>query len=467
MTAPDARAPEDLPGPPPRPVLGNLLELREDPLGFFVGAFREYGDTVRFRWGGTPAVAFFHPDQVQEVLQAKARVLGKRSRGYNRLREAIGNGILNADGEEWVVQRRLMQPAFHAASLRKLAPTMEGACRDLVARFEELANTGEVFDLGAEMMHFTFRVVGETLLGTDVVAEVQRVAEAMPVALGHTVARVYSPVALPLWVPTPGNRRFHAAMGTLRAVVQDVIDRRRAAGRESDDLLSVLVHARDEETGAVMSDENLRDQVLTIFLAGHDTTSHALSWTLYLLAGHAAPARRVGAELAAALGDAPPTADRVADLPVLARTLDEAMRLLPPAWLISRAAAEDVELGGVAVAAGTYVFVSPYVTHRHPEFFENPEGFDPDRFLPEPAGARHRFAYFPFGAGPRVCIGKGFALLEARLALASILQRFRPVLAADARIEPLCEITMKPRFGVPVRLRRVDAADARASPEAP
>jgi len=257
---------------------------------------------------------------------------------------------------------------------------------------------------------------------------------------------------LSVFVKRPVGRARRPA-AALHAVVQEIIERRLAAPDDDrDDLLALLLAARDEDTGEGMDPTLLRNQVLTLFVAGHETTSSALAWTWYLLSTHPQVAERLRAELTASLGDRPPTMDDLPRLDYARMVIEEAMRLYPPAWATSRNPVDDDEIDGIRIPKGTLVFLSPYLTHRHPDFWENPEGFDPERFRPEPVKARHRFAYFPFGGGPHLCIGETFAMTEAVLVLATIAQRFRLDLAAGERVEPAPLVTMRPRDGLPMRL---------------
>jgi cytochrome P450 len=276
----------------------------------------------------------------------------------------------------------------------------------------------------------------------------------LTVALHEAVRRTFAPITLPLAIPTPRNRAYRGAQQELDRVVYGIIEKRRKDGGEADDVLAMLMAARDEETGEAMDDRQLRDEVMTMFLAGHETTANALAWTWSLLSKNPAERRKLEAEVDAVLGDRPPTFDDLASLKYTRMVVDESMRLYPPAWIVGRTAMQDDTIRGYRVPKGSFVAAATYLTHRHPGFWSNPEGFDPERFTPEASASRHRYAYIPFGAGPRICIGNAFAIMEAQLVTAMIAQRFRVDLASGAKLEPEPLITLRPRGGVPVTLRR-------------
>jgi cytochrome P450 len=364
----------------------------------------------------------------------------------------LGNGLLTSEGDFWRRQRRIAQPAFHKERIAAFGDVMVRAAEDTARAWTAVAKSGGTLDVAAEMMRLTLRIAGETLLSSDVTGHAAVVGDAVSLLLREANRRILQPIEVPLRVPTPNNRRVLRVLSELDAIVFRMIeDRRRMTGGRPSDLLTMLMEARDEETGEGMTDKQLRDEVLTIFLAGHETTANALSWTFYLLSLHPEVARRTSAELADVLGGRAP---QVADLGRLVYTtavLKEAMRLFPPAWIVGRRAVEDDTIDGYDIPRDSIVFVSPWLTHRHPAFWQNPEGFDPERFLPERAATIHRYAYFPFGAGPRLCIGQGFAMIEAVLLLATLAQRIRLDLVPGHRVVPHPSITLRPRYGILAR----------------
>lgn len=434
--------------------LGHVREMNRDALGFLLGARRGQGDVSRFRFGNLVGVLVAHPDGVRHVLQENHKSYSKATRGFEALRDILGNGLLTSDGDFWLRQRRIAQPAFHRERIASFAASMTAAAVETTIRWVPLAKLGRPIDVAAEMMRLTLRIVGETLLSTELSDDADAVGEALAVVQEDTNDRVKSIINFPLSIPTPRNKRFLRARRILDEVVMRAIQERHPKkGEDSppepkNDLLHMLMSARDEETGEAMSDVQLRDEVMTIFLAGHETTSNALSWCWYCLSKNPACERELARELDTVLQGRPPT---LADLPALRYTkmvLQEAMRLYPPAWLVARRAITDDSVGGFRIQKGTIVFVSPYVTQRHPAFWENPEGFDPERFRPENDADRPKYQYFPFGGGPRVCIGTAFAMLEGQLLLAAIAQKYTLHLVPGHAVEPEPLITLRPRGGM-------------------
>ena len=304
-------------------------------------------------------------------------------------------------------------------------------------------------DVAEEMMALTLRIVAEALFGAEVESATNRVGEALEVVLHVTNARVKRSFDLPPGLPTPENLRFRRAVRVLDDVVAGMI-RGRRSGETRDDLLSMLMQARDPETGRGMDDRQLRDEVLTVFLAGHETTANALTWSFYLLSQHPEEEARLEEEVDRVLGGRVPTLDDIGSLPRTGMVVQEAMRLYPPAWLFGRSPSQDDEIDGYRIEAGSLVFLSPYVTHRHPDLWPDPDRFLPERFAPASLAAIDRFAYFPFGGGPRQCIGVAFANLEMQIVMASVVQRFRLRLAPDAQVDMEPLVTLRPRHGMPM-----------------
>ena len=411
------------------------------------------GDVTRLRFVVLPAHLLAHPDHVRHVLVDHHRNYDKQTKGFDVLRLVLGNGLLTSEGDFWKRQRRIAQPAFHKERIASFGEVMVRAAEDTARRFDEVAKRGGTLDVAAEMMRLTLRIAGETLLSTDVTSEADTVGASVSVLLNEANSRILRPIDVPLSWPTPHNKILLGAVESLDRVVGRMIEDRRRMTERPNDLLTMLMEARDEETGEGMTDQQLRDEVLTIFLAGHETTANALAWTFYLLSKHPGVGRRLAAELASTLrGRAPDVAD-VGKLVYTNAVLKESMRLYPPAWIIGRRAVEPDVIDGYDIPRDSFVFVSPWITHRHPAFFPNPEGFDPDRFLPENAASIARNAYFPFGAGPRICIGQGFAMLEAALLLATLWQRFHLDLVSSHPVIPQPSITLRPRHGILARPR--------------
>ncbi len=431
------------PSPPADPLIGHQ-RLTRDPLASFLAMRQTYGDVVRLQFGTLTAHLVSDPALVQTVLQERARIYGKKTRGMQQLKLLLGEGLLTSEGDFWLRQRRIAQPAFHNKRIAALTPAMTEAA----ARFSATVELDAPFDMHNAMNRLTLEVVARTLFGTGIDGrEAEVVGAAVDFVTAESNRRVRSPLHLPLHIPTPRNLAFRKHRDNLDRIVFRMIEARRASGEESDDLLSMLLHATDPETGERMSDAQLRDEVLTVFLAGHETTANALSWTFALLSKHPAVARELKAELDQVLAGRTPTIDDIPALVYTRQVIDETMRLYPPAWMIARSPTEDDHLGGYFIPAGSLVFTSPWVVQRHPDLWEDPEGFDPERFAPGRKPA-HRFAYFPFGGGPRLCIGRAFALVEATLLLATLAQAHRFDLVPGQPLTPEPMVTLRPKHGL-------------------
>ena len=424
--------------------------MRRDPLAFLTRVAREHGDVARFRMGPVELHLLNRPEWIRDVLVTRAASFHK-GRGLERAKRLLGEGLLTSEDPVHLRQRRMMQPAFHAQRIAGYA----GAMAALADRSTERWSAGQVRDVALEMTRLTLAIVGRTLFDADVESEADEIGAALTTALG-LFGRTFT---LPYFelldrLPLPMNRRFDRAKARIDATIARLIaERRRAPGGA--DLLSLLVSASDTEgDGGGMTDAQVRDEAITIFLAGHETTANALAWTWYLLARNPDAEARLHAEVDAVLGGRSPTAADLPRLPWTEMVLAESMRLFPPAWIIGRRAIEPQEIGGFDVPRGSIVVVSQWVTHRDPRWFPDPERFDPERFRASAKEARPRFAYFPFGGGPRVCIGEGFAWMEGILVLAAIARRWRLRLAPDQDIVPAPSITLRPRDGIRMVLER-------------
>jgi cytochrome P450 len=433
----------------PHPM-GALRYIRDEPLRFMTGITREHGDVVQFRVGPYNTMLFAHPDAVKHVLVTNSANYDKHTPGFEVLGSLLGNGLLTSQGEFWRRQRRIAQPAFHRRRIAGFAETMVAFTEQMLERWEDAAGLGRTIDLAAEMNALTLRIVAKTLLGTEMGPIAEQVAEAVT-AVNVFVNKATTGL-LDRYLPTRDHLRAREAVRTLDRIVLDLVAERRRRTDSPDDLLTMLMEARDEETGEGMSDRQLRDEILTMFLAGHETTSNALAWTFYLLSTHPGIARRTRTELDEVLAGRSPTVDDLPRMTYTSRVVKESMRLYPPAWTLERRAREDDMIAGHRVRAGSLILLSAWVTHRHPTFWPNPEGFDPDRFEPEAEKQRPRHAYFPFGAGPRQCIGNNFAMMESQLIVATILPRFRPWLVPGHPVVPEPLITLRPKHGLQMGL---------------
>jgi cytochrome P450 len=422
----------------------HLRDFARDSLGFVTRAAREHGDVVRWRLGAERMALLSHPDDVRDVLVTSARLF-RKGRGLERAKLLLGEGLLTSEGSFHLRQRRLAQPAFHRERVAGYGATM--------TRYAERARdrwrAGETLDASQEMMRLTLAVVGKTLFDADVEEEAPEIGRALTEAF-HSFGFAVLPFGELLQrVPfLPPVRRFNRARARLDATIYRIIAEHRADGRDRGDLLSMLAAAQDTEgAGGGMSDLQLRDEAMTIFLAGHETTANALTWSWYLLSQHPDAEARLHAELDASLGGRPPTAADLARLPYARMVLAESMRLYPPAWVIGRRSVEPYAVRGETLPARTVVLVSPWVVHRDPRWWPEPDAFRPERWAAD-APERPKFAYFPFGAGTRVCIGEQFAWMEGVLLLATIAQRWRLRLVPGHPVEPQAIITLRPRHGM-------------------
>ena len=428
---------------------GFLATMRRDPLGFLADCHRTYGDTVEIRFFPWRTFFFVHPRDVRYVLQENHRNYWKGV-VFAKLKRIGGQGLVFSDGDLWRRQRQLAQPAFHRDRIAAMAGMMVDATAAMLDRWQPVAAAGGSFDVASEMSRLTLEIVATALFGASLGEDAEAFREAVTGGLAYANHIVNHFLTPPLFVPTRVNRRGRRAIASLDRIVWRIIAERRRDGRDRGDLLSMLIHARDADTHESMTDQQLRDETVTFLVAGHETTAVALSWAWHLLATHPDAERRVHAEVDAVLGGRAPTLADLPDLRYGRMVIEESMRLFPPVWATSRQAYRDDVVGGQTVRADTTVTVSPYVTHRHPAFWEDPDRFDPERFTPERSAARPEYAYFPFGGGPRRCIGNQFAMMEAQLILATTAQAFRLRSVPGSVVEPHPILTLRPRHGVPM-----------------
>lgn len=431
-------------------LLGTASQMHRDPLGFLLAA-RRYGEVVGMRFVFSPAYLVYHPDDVKHVLQENHFNYNKDLFTYHMLYPVLGYGLFTNDGESWLHQRRLAQPAFHRKRLATYATLMTDATQEMLASWQSHEQNNEPLDINEEMMRLALHIVGQALFSIDLSHETSTVGQSVTTLVKLLGDYVYAPFP-PISVPTSRNRHLQAAIHDLEAVTNGIIRERRAHGTDMGDLLSMLLLARDEETGEGMSDKQARDEVMTLLLAGHETTANALTWTWYLLSQHPDIESRLHEELEAVLGGNAPTLEHLPQLTYTSMVIQEAMRLYPPIWVLSRKALADDELGGFRIPQGSMVILSPYATHHHTAFWDQPEVFDPERFTPDRVVARPHYAYFPFGGGPRLCIGSNFAMMEAQLVLATVAQRYRLRLVPGHPVVPEAKITLRPRYGIPMTL---------------
>lgn len=459
-----ARTPKLPPGPPPRKSLLDSIvyyaSFYFDALGFVEERFDKYGD-IYFVGSQTKTLSgadrglyvLKHPDHLRELLSTQASKFKKEHSAFEQLSRVLGEGLLTSDGETWKRQRRLVQPAFARSRLAGYVEVMAEEAHRTFAGFS--LDRAEPRDMSHEMMELTLRIVSLTLFGYDTSSDVDAVRAAMR-TLQTSLA---TPDLLPKWAPSPTRKAVERAIADLDRVVFGLIEERRKARargvvRPRADLLDILLDSGAEggDASDVLTEREIRDQLMTLFLAGHETTSHALTWTLYLLSKNPHEEERLAREVRTVLGDRVPTLDDLERLPFTEQVVKEAMRLYPPAYLLARRASEDAEIGGYVIPEGSEVIGWTYMTHRDPRWFPDPLSFRPDRFAPEREAAMKPFAFLPFGAGPRACIGKAFAMVEAQILLASAIQRFRFSLVPSQKVEPSPRITLHPKNGLAMRL---------------
>jgi cytochrome P450 len=442
-------ADEKPPGPRGNLLLGNVLEFKNDTVGAIVRGWQNYGDVVQFRGVGPffPIYLFAHPDHIQHVFQDNFRNYRRQDFLRKKFGMVVGNGLVVSEGESWVRQRKLAQTAFQSERLKALASSMTSTTDETLDRWQEHAASGTPIDIQSEMMHLILAILTRTLFGVDMTDEAAEVEQSVATQAKYLNDRLNSPVDIPERAPIPSQRRFLEARGTLNRLVEGVIAERRRTGEDTGDLLSILLQAHDEETGEPISDEQARDEIKTLLIAGHETTATTLGWTFYLLSKHPEVADRVRAELDEVLGDRAPTGEDVPNLKYTTQVLYESLRLYPPLWIVSRMPIEDDEVGGYPLKAGTSIIICSYVTHRHADFWDDPEAFKPERHTPEAMKRRHRYSFIPFGGGPRGCIGFPFAMMEMPLVLARIMQRYRLELEPGFAVEPESAISLRQKQG--------------------
>jgi len=436
--------------PPPGPkghfLLGNLSAVSKDWVGFYSRCAKEYGDVVQVRYLHVPICLVLHPRDIEYILVTNPGNFTK-SADYRALARVLGNGLLTNEGKAWQQQRALIQPAFRRENILSYASLMTNATRQMLDSW----NDGESRNMHEDMMALTLQIVAQCLFGAEVSGVAERVGKAMKVVTDRFLIDAGQAMLLPFDLPdflAPGRRR---AINDLNGIIQNILRERRSSNQARGDLLDTLLQVRDAE-GQPMSDAQLRDEVMTLFLAGHETTAIALSWTCFLIAQNPEVEAKLVEEIHEVLCDREPTLEDIPRLRYTEMVLKESMRLYPAVWGIGRRAIADCEIGGYRIAIGTNIFVFQFLTQRDPRFFPDPETFDPERWREDPvrSGKIPRFAYFPFGGGPRVCVGASFAMLEATLLLAMIQQKFHLELEPGYTVKPVASVTLRPQNGIHV-----------------
>jgi len=435
------------PGPKGSTILGVMAEFTRDTLGF-IERCRDYGDVVSMRFLYLTTYFLFHPDDIENVISTNSKnFIKSRNQRSPLFQRLVGNGLLTSEGEVWKQQRRLAQPAFHRHRINAYAETMADYAQRMISNWRE----GEVRDIHRDMIRLTLEIVVKTLFNSDVSGDADTV--------GRVLSRIVTPFAgqatikwiLDNRLPTKTHRLFNQDAREIDKIVYRIIDERRRSGQDEGDLLSMLVKAHDED-GSQMNDKQLRDEVMTIFLAGHETTALTLSWTWYLLAQNPDVEKKFHAELAEVLGGRLPTMEDLLRLPYTEMIAKESMRLYPPAYALGREAVKECEIGGFRVPAGAQVFMFQWATQRDPRFFVQPDKFCPERWTSDFSNSLAKYAYFPFGGGPRACIGNYFAMMEIILVLATMGQRFKFSLLPDHPVSLLPAMSLRPADGITVKV---------------
>ena len=441
---------------PGLPLVGNTLAVARDPLGMFTRLQRQYGRVVRISIGGRNQYMVFQPEDVKHVMQENHRNYG-RSPAFRVLKRFLGEGLLTSDGDFWRQQRRLAQPAFHRQKITVLAATMVQESAAWVAELRQRDHSGPV-NISQALMDVTMRIVCKTLFSTDAGRKLDGLSHSLETLNVLANKSLLSPVKWPSSWPTPNNRRFNKARKLVDELIYEFIATRKRTGARHDDLLDMLMYAEDEDTGGRMPETQLRDECVTLFTAGHETTAVSMAWTLYLLAQHPDILTKLQVEVATVLGTvtaekaALPPVEAFRAMPYTMQVVQESMRLYPPAWAMSRMALADDHIGPYRIPKGDTVVVSPYLLHHDPANWPDPERFDPERFAPGADAGRPAYAYLPFGGGPRLCIGNQFALMEMQIMLALLVQSFAIGAVAGKPIKPQPLITLRPSRPVWVQL---------------
>ncbi|MFP2909702.1 cytochrome P450 [Pyxidicoccus sp. 3LFB2] len=439
------------PGPKGMPFFGSMMEAQNARLDFFVRAFQQYGDAVQIRVGPRQRVVLAsHPDYVRQILVDNAQNYAKP---HNPPGKLLGKGLFPSEGDAWRQQRRALQPAFHPERMAALVPTMVDSVRKMLDRWDARARSGEVFDIANDMTRLSLSIVGRGVFTDDMIEEQPEVLEACQeiVRMQNMTRKWWQTYLIQLLrLRTQRRKRFRAGIATLDAAVYAAIAKRRANPTAHPDMLGQMLAARDPKTGEAMNDEQLRDECVNLFFAGHETTAVALTWTYLMLSQHPAVEQRMREEIASVLGDRPPQLMDLPKLRYVTSVFEEVLRLYPPAWVMARKAKEQDKLGPFDLPAGTIVLMMQPIVHKHPAFWEEPEKFMPERFMPETSAKRPRHAYFPFGAGQRLCIGSNMALMQSTVALTMMLQRFKVNVAPGQTVVVDPVVTLRSLHGLQV-----------------
>jgi len=448
-------------GPRGYPLVGSLLKLASpNRLKWLQSMTDRYGDVVAFKLVNKQFYLINHPDLVKDMLTRHSAHYSKRTLSFKIIKMVLGESTFTSMGEEWRRKRLAVQPSFHKTKIINLAAIMTDCIEEMLAHWETLCDEGQTVELTDAMMEITLKVVVKALFSSALSdKDISAIAEAFTPLLEATNRRITIPIQFLNTLPLASNKKYQGYIQTLDDIIYRIIKERRATADKPMDLLQMLMDATDEDTGMPLTDQELRNEAMTMLIAGHETTANALCWLWTILSDQSGIRKNIEREVDEVLGDRLPVAADFPNLPYCLKVFKETMRLYPPVPMLPRHVEENAMLGNYHIKGGTDVLFSPYLLHRHPDFWHQPEVFDPSRFDEAAQRERHTFAYIPFGGGPRLCLGNNFALMEAVFIVAMTSQRFRLNLTANAKIEPLTGLTMKPKYGVPVMLQRRVAAD--------
>ncbi len=433
------------PGPLGHYLFGSLRDLQHDPLGLFMNSHKQWGDIVRFRFGPSYCYLLIHPEYIKQAFQDHSENYCKKTRGYKYLQLGVQDGIFTSEGEVWKKQRQLAQTAFRSEQVAKMIPKMAEAIQPIVHRWESLTKNQNTIDLHSEMSHLTLTIVDRTLFRMNWQKEINTIADAMKFIDHFLAKRTRRLFNVPLCFPINENRSFLKNIKSLHGIAQDVIEKYRNTSGEEEGLITMIASGHGLNGQKSHREKSLREQILTFMVIGHETTAIALTWTFYLIAQHPHVEKKIHAELDTLPGDKTPSYEDLLKLKYTEQVLKESLRLFPPAWQLARSSIQEDEIGSYRIAPRTTVVISPYVTHRHPDFWGDPEVFRPERFDPSQEKNIHPFAYLPFGIGPRKCTGQHFALLESKLAISLLLSKFK------LKLYPHCHVTANPLLSLPPR----------------
>jgi cytochrome P450 len=442
------------PGPKVYNLLGIIPEMRRRDATILKKYIDEFGDILRFKVGPRALYLINHPDYIRQVLQSNFPNYSKETRAWRMLRVILGPSVMITAGEIWKKRRRLMQPLFNPPAISQLFPMMNRVIGEMLEEFSQKAKRNEEMEIRWEMMKVTLRVISETIMGRDVGGRVDDIGNALWTILEHIADSYTSLFNTPLYIPTSRNIKFRKALRVLNDIVCQFIAERRKSIDRPDDLLSRLMEATDPETGHSLTDGEIRDEIMTMFLAGHETTASSIAWTWILLDQYPQVEEELFREVNSQLQNWPPTKDDIIKLKYTIQVVEEALRLYPPVYIVSRRAEKEDEMGGFRIPEKSTVFFSPYILHRDERFWSDPEQFDPDRFSHANKAKIRPYTYLPFIEGPRKCLGYHFAMLESPLILAAVARNFRLRLVPGQDIQPYFSITLRPKSGIRMILEK-------------